>query len=69
MKYDMYVSERKIKKLAKKISKTFLIDNDEALTLIYEEWDLLERLFHEYAKVKEVHTQFIEEINFTYRIA
>ena len=50
MKYDMYVSERKIKKLAKKISKTFLIDNDEALTLIYEEWDLLERLFHEYAK-------------------
>ncbi len=64
-----YVSEKKIKKLAKKISKTFSIHEEESLELIYEEWDLVERLFHELTKVKEVHVRLIEEINFTYCIA
>ena len=69
MKDEMVISDKKIAKLAKRVAKTFSIYEREAMELIYEEWDLVERLFHEHKKVKAVHTHLIDDINYTYRIA
>lgn len=69
MKEDMYISEKKIEKLSKRVAKTLSLTEEEALSIMYEEWDIVENLFHAYGKVKAVHTHFIEEINDTYRIA
>lgn len=69
MKDEMYISEKKIAKLAKRLSKTFTIDEGEAMEVIYEEWDLVETLFHAHTKVKAVHSHLIDEINYTYRIS
>ena len=69
MKDEMYISDKKIIKLAKRLAKTFGITQEEAMELIYEEWDLIETLFHAHTKVKAVHTLLIDEINYTYRIA
>ena len=48
MKDEMYISDKKIAKLVKRLSKTFTINEEEARELIYEEWDLVESLFHTY---------------------
>ncbi|MEN8304371.1 MAG: hypothetical protein ABFQ64_09890 [Campylobacterota bacterium] len=69
MKEEMYISDKKIAKLAKRLAKTFGITQDEAMELIYEEWDFIEALFHAHTKVKAVHSHLIDEINYTYRIA
>ena len=69
MKDEMYISDKKIAKLAKRLVKTFGITQEEAMELIYEEWDLVETLFHAHTKVKAVHSHLIDEINYTYRIA
>ncbi|MEA3433108.1 MAG: hypothetical protein U9R13_00840 [Campylobacterota bacterium] len=69
MKDEMVISEKKLAKLAKRVSKTFTINEEEAMEVIYEEWDLVETLFHAHTKVKAVHAHLIDEINYTYRIA
>ena len=69
MKDDMLISDKKIAKLAKRLTKTFSIDEEEAISIIYEEWDLVEQLFHAHKKVKSVYNHLIDEINYTYRIA
>lgn len=69
MEEEMFISENKIEKLSKKVSKTLSLSEEEALSVIYEEWDIVENLFHANGKVKAVHTHFIEEINDSYRIA
>jgi len=69
MKDEMYISDKKIAKLAKRLAKTFGLTQEEAMELIYEEWDLIESLFHAHTKVKAVHANLIDEINYTYRIA
>lgn len=69
MKDDMFISEKKLEKLTKRMAKTFSLSEEEALSVIYEEWDIVEILFHEYGKVKTVHQHLVEEINYTYRIA
>ena len=69
MKDETLISDKKIEKLAKKLAKTFSIDHEEAIGIVYEEWDLVENLFHAYGKVKAVHQHLISEINHTYRIA
>jgi hypothetical protein len=69
MKDEMFISEKKLENLAKKLAKTFSIDQEEAMSTIYEEWDLVEQLFHAHTKVKAVHHHLIEEINYAYRIA
>ena len=69
MKDEMLISDKKIAKLAKRIAKTFSIDEEEAVSTIYEEWDLVEELFHAHTKVKAVHRHLVEEINYAYRIA
>ncbi len=63
------IPEKKLSKLAKRISKTFSLDEEAALALIYEEWELVENLFAEHKKVKAVHHYLIEEIQHSYRIA
>ena len=68
-KEEMYISDKKIAKLAKKLSKTFSLSEEESLEVIYEEWDLVESLFHTHQKVKAVHYHLVDEINYTYRIA
>lgn len=69
MKDEMDISEKKLAKLAKRLSKTFTINEEEAMEVIYEEWDLVEALFHAHTKVKAVHVHLVDEINYTYRIA
>ena len=69
MKDEIVISEKKLAKLAKRLSKTFTINEEEAMEVIYEEWDIVEDLFHAHTKVKAVHTHLIDEINYTYRIA
>ena len=69
MKDEILISDKKIAKLAKRIAKTFGLLEEEAMELIYEEWDLVESLFHTHTKVKAVHAHLIDEINYTYRIA
>ena len=69
MKDETLIFDSKIEKLAKKLAKTFSIDQEEALGIVYEEWDLVENLFHAYGKVKAVHQHLTHELNHTYRIA
>ncbi len=69
MKDEMLISDKKIIKLAKRLSKSFGIDENEALSIIYEDWDLVEKLFIAHTKVKAVYTHFLKEINYTYKIA
>jgi len=69
MREEILISEKKIAKLAKRVAKTFGMHEEEALGLIYEEWELVERLFGEHKKVKAVHVHLIEDINYLYRIA
>ncbi len=66
---EQSIPEKKLSKLAKRIAKTFALDEEAALALIYEEWELVEKLFEEHKKVKAVHNHLIEEIQYTYRIA
>lgn len=69
MKDEIEISDKKLEKLAKRLAKTFSIDEEEAVSTIYEEWDLVEELFHAHTKVKAVHRHLVEEINYAYRIA
>ena len=69
MKEEIFVSEKKIAKLSKRLAKSLSLSHDEAMELIHEEWDYVESLFHQHQKVKTVHHYLIEEINYTYRIA
>ncbi|MEA3419723.1 MAG: hypothetical protein U9Q90_10045 [Campylobacterota bacterium] len=69
MKDEMYISEKKLAKLAKRLSKSLTLNEEEAMEVIYEEWDLVKSLFHAHTKVKAVHAHLIDEINYTYRIA
>ena len=69
MKDEIFISDKKIAKLAKKLAKTFSMDEEEAMSTIYEEWDLVEELFHAHTKVKAVYRHLVEALNYTYRIA
>ncbi len=69
MNDEILISDKKIAKLAKKLTKTFSIDDEEAISIIYEEWDLVEQLFYVHEKVKAVHHHLVDEINYMYRIA
>ncbi len=63
------VSEKKLFKLAKHVAKAFGIEEQEALEIIYEEWELVEELFVAHKKVKAVKEHFLVQINELYRIA
>lgn len=63
------VSEKKLAKLAKYLSKAFGIAEEEAYEIIYEEWELVEELYAAYKKTKAVKEHFLREVNELYRIA
>lgn len=63
------ISEKKLAKLAKHLAKAFGIEEQEALEIIYEEWELVEELFGAHKKVKAVKEHFLIHINALYRIA
>ncbi len=69
MKDDIGISDTKIAKLAQKLATTFNIDRENAMSIMYEEWDVVEALFNRYTKVKDVHHHLIDAINDAYRIA
>jgi hypothetical protein len=69
MNDDLWISSDKIEELAQQLAKTFSLDEEEAMELVYEEWDLVEDLFHSQATTKKIHARLSEEINYTYRIA
>jgi len=69
MKDAIVMYDKQIAKLAKRVAKTFSIDEEEAISTIYEEWDLVEQLFHAHTNVKSVHRHLVTEINDAYRIA
>jgi len=69
MNDDLWISSDKIEELAQQLAKTFSLDEEEAMELVYEEWDLVEDLFHSKATTKKIHARLSEEINYTYRIA
>lgn len=69
MNDDLWISNRKLEDLAQQLAKTFALDEEEAMGLVYEEWDLVEELFHSHATTKMIHSRLTEEINDTYRIA
>ena len=66
---DMVITEEKLVKLAKKLQKYYRINEEEALEIIYEEWDLIEDAFASSQKVKEVYQNLIYELNDIYRVA
>jgi len=66
---ESVISEKKLAKLAKRIQKTYSIQEQEALEIIYEEWDLIESSFADNMKVKDVHKKLIKELNDIYRVA
>lgn len=63
------VTEKKLVKLAKRLQKYYRIDEQEALEIIYEEWDLIEEAFASELKVKEVYQSLILSLNDIYRVA
>lgn len=63
------IFQKKLEKLAKHLSKEFTISQEEAFEIIYEEWDIVETLFHIHKRSELVKEYFVKEINELYRIA
>lgn len=66
---DMYISDNKLTTLANRLAQTFRVTSEEAMEIIYEEWDEVETLFHTHVKIQVVHAHLVDGINDTYRIA
>jgi hypothetical protein len=56
------ISQKKLDKLAKVLCKEFGISSQKAYEIIYDEWDLIERLFDAHKKVKAVKEHFLKHI-------
>lgn len=69
MKDESTISDKKLEQLSFEIAKTFSLSKEEALEVIYEEWDSVEALFLKYGEVKSVYENLIILINDYYRIA
>ena len=63
------MTEEKLTKLAKCLQKYYRIDEQEALEIIYEEWDLIEDAFACNMKVKDICQKLVRELNEIYRVA
>lgn len=69
MRDEALISDRNIEELDKELTKTFSIGQEEAIGIVYEVSDIVEKLFNAYGEVKAVHPHLTHEINNTYRIA
>jgi len=65
--YD--INEDKLDAITKYISKAMKIDKQEALSIVYEEYDLIEEISQLYKKPKDIAKRFIADINTLYKIA
>ena len=65
----MIVSDKKREKLARKLASHLGTTYDDAMSIIYDEWDTVEYLFQAHGKVKTVLFHLVEDINASYRIA
>ncbi|NKQ41344.1 MAG: hypothetical protein HF962_07215 [Sulfurovum sp.] len=63
------ISDKKIETLSRGLAKAFAIPPEDALSIIYDEWEIVEQLFIDHGKVKEVLEYLVYEINYSYRIA
>ncbi len=69
MVYYIDVTQDQMIKLANLVSKGMKITLDDAQSLIYDEYDLVEDLFDKYKRVKDVANRFRVEVNEFYKIA
>ncbi len=69
MEYYIDVTQDQMIKLANLVSKGMKITLDDAQSLIYDEYDLVEDLFDKYKRVKDVANRFRVEVNEFYKIA
>ncbi len=63
------VSQKRLVQLGNYLQKIYRIDEQEALEMIYEEWDLVEAAFASEMKVEEVLKKLLYEFNEIYRVA
>lgn len=63
------VTEDKLDKLAKCLQKCYRVNNQEAMEIVYEEWDFVEDSFGSNMKVKDVCKRLVNELNEIYRVA
>ena len=63
----VYKEDERVKKLAKKLMKALKMRQDEAISLIYEEWDLVEPLIQE--GCNNCNEEIVEQLNEIYNIA
>ncbi len=63
------VTEKKLKKLVNHLRKYYRIGEQEAMEIIYEEWELVEEAFGLELKAKEVCAKLVLELNDIYRVA
>jgi hypothetical protein len=66
---EALICEEKLSKLGKCLQKTYKIGEQEALEVIYEEWDLIEEAFASHMRVEDVHQALVLELNAIYRVA
>ncbi|MDQ1326018.1 MAG: hypothetical protein QG564_1143 [Campylobacterota bacterium] len=69
MQAECTVWDEHLGQLSVKVAKSFAITAEEALELIYEEWEKVESLFETHEKIDLVHRYLINEMNELYRIA
>ncbi len=63
----IYKEDERVKKLAKELMKALKMRQDEALSLIYEEWDLVEPLIQD--SCNNCNEVIVEQLNEIYKIA
>ncbi len=56
------ITDKKIEKLSKKLSKELSITQKDALNIIYGEWEYIEELFIAHGKVKAVLSHLVDNI-------
>ncbi len=69
MGYYDDITKEQIDKLSKLVAKYMKIDIDDAVSIIYDEYDLVEELFNSCKKIKDVAKKFAIEVNELYKIA
>lgn len=63
------MTEEKLTELAKRLQRYYRIDEQEALEIIYEEWDLIENSFSSLMKIEDICKKLVNELNDIYRVA
>jgi len=65
--YGDPIPQSKINNLSKKVANSMQLDDEIALSLIYNEIEKVELLFKKHKKIKTVHKHLMKEIDGHYR--